>query len=70
MMKKKDNYFGIIEEIWGLDYEPYLKISPFRCQWVNQAGGGVTTNWYGMTIVDFKKIGYKDEPFVLAKDVT
>ena len=25
---------------------------------------------YGMTIVDFKKIGYKDEPFVLAKDVT
>src|SRR6185437_1984226 len=22
------------------------------------------------TIVDFKKIGYKDEPFVLAKDVT
>ena len=24
---------------------------------------------YGMTIVDFKKIGYKDEPFVLAKDV-
>ena len=23
-----------------------------------------------MIIVDFKKIGYKDEPFVLAKDVT
>ena len=25
---------------------------------------------YGMTIVDFKKIRYKDELFVLAKDVT
>jgi hypothetical protein len=24
----------------------------------------------GMTIVDFKKIEYKDEPFILAKDVT
>ena len=36
--------------------------------WV--AGGGVTKDRYGMTIVDFKKIGYKDEPFVLAKDVT
>ena len=24
---------------------------------------------YGMTIVDFKKFGYKDEPFVLAKYV-
>jgi hypothetical protein len=30
----------------------------------------VTTDRYGMTIVDFKKIGHKDEPFILAKDVT
>ena len=65
----KDSYFGVIEEIWELDYGP-LKIPLFRCQWVNRAGGGVTINRYGMTIVDFKKIGYKDEPFVLAKDVT
>ena len=34
------------------------------------ARGGATKDQYGMTIVDFKKIGYKDEPFVLAKDVT
>ena len=27
------------------------------------------TDRYGMTIVDFKMIGYKDEPFVLARDV-
>ena len=64
----KDIYFGVIEEIWELDYGP-LKIPFFQCQWVNRAGGGVTTDQYGMTIVDFKKIGYKDEPFVLAKDV-
>ena len=63
----KDSYFGVIE-IWELDYGP-LKIPLFRCQWVNRAGGGVTTDQYGMTIVDFKKIGYKDEPFVRAKDV-
>ena len=37
---------------------------------MNRAGGSVTTDQYGMTIVDFKKIGYKDEPFVLVKDVT
>ena len=36
---------------------------------MNRAGSGVTIDRYGMTIVDFKKIGYKDEPFVLAKDV-
>ena len=47
-----------------------LKIPLFRCQWVNRAGGGVTIDRYGMTIVDFKKIEYKDKPFVLAKDVT
>jgi hypothetical protein len=32
-------------------------------------GGGIMIDRYGMTIVDFKKIRYKDEPFVLAKDV-
>ena len=64
----KDSYFGVIEEIWELDYGP-LKIPLFRCQWVNQVRGGVMTDRYGMTLVDFKKIGYKDEPFVLAKDV-
>ena len=26
-------------------------------------------NQYGMTTVDLNNIGYKDEPFVLAKDV-
>jgi hypothetical protein len=69
MMEKKDSYYGVIEEIWELDYE-LLKIPLFCCQWVNQAGGGVTIDQYGMKIVDFKKIGYKDELFVLAKDVT
>ena len=65
----KDSYFGVMEEIWEPDYGP-LKIPMFWCQLVNRVGGGVTTDRYGMTIVDFKKIRYKDEPFVLAKDVT
>ena len=31
---------------------------------------GVTVdNEYGMTTIDLSNIGYKDEPFVLAKDV-
>jgi hypothetical protein len=66
---KKGSYYGVIEEIWELDYGP-LKIPLFRYQWVNRAGGGVMTDRYGITIVDYKKIGYKDEQFVLAKDVT
>nr|AAM74279.1 Putative transposable element [Oryza sativa Japonica Group] len=33
-------------------------------------GGGVTIDHSGMTMVDFNKVGYSDEPFVLANDVT
>ena len=42
----------------------------FRCQWVKVTGDGVIVDHqYGMTIVDLNNIEYKDEPFVLAKDV-
>ena len=37
----KDSYFGVIEEIWELEYGP-LMILLFRCQWVNQVGDSVT----------------------------
>ena len=65
----KDSYFGVIEEIWELEYGPLL-IPLFRYQWVNRVGGSVTIDSSGMTIVDLKEIGYKDEPCVLAKDLT
>ena len=45
----KDSYFGVIEEIWELDYGP-LKIPLFRCKWVNRTGGGVTIDRYGMML--------------------
>ena len=63
---KKNSYYGVKEEIWELDYGP-LKISLLRYQWMNRAGGDVTIDWHSMTIVDFKKIGYKDEPFLQVK---
>ena len=52
--RNKDSYFGVMEQIWELEYSPLL-IPLFRCQWVNRAGGGITIDRYGMTIVDFKK---------------
>nr|AAV43864.1 putative polyprotein [Oryza sativa Japonica Group] len=42
----------------------------FRCQWVRLTGGGVMIDDSGMTTVDLNKVGYSDEPFVLANDVT
>ena len=42
----------------------------FRCQWVRVIEGGVTVDHqYGMIIVDLNNFRYRDEPFVLAKDV-
>ena len=64
---KKDTYYGYIEEIWELDYGPNFKVPLFRCQWVKLSGGGVTKDEYGMTIVDLNNLGYRDEPFVLAR---
>ena len=66
----KETYYGRIEEIWELDYGPSFQVHLFRCQWVKVTKGGVKVDHqYGMTTVDLNNIEYKDEPFVLAKDV-
>ena len=67
----KKTYYGYIEEIWELDYGGNLKVPLFKCQWVKLTGGGLAIDpEYGVTTVDLKNIGYKEEPFVLAKDVS
>ncbi|WVZ80446.1 hypothetical protein U9M48_027919 [Paspalum notatum var. saurae] len=64
-----DKYYGYIEEIWELDYGPFVPL--FRCQWVKLTAGGVMIDPnYGMTAVDLNNTAYTDEPFVLAADVT
>jgi hypothetical protein len=63
-----NSYYGVIEEIWELEYGP-LNIPLFLCQWVKLTGGGIKKDQYGNTIVDLTKIGLKDEPFVLVKNV-
>ena len=54
----------------NLTMDLLLKSLLFRCQWVKLTGGGVKVDkLYGMTIVDLNNLGYREEPFVLAKDV-
>ena len=65
---QKTTYFGFIEEIWELDYGERMQILVFKCQWV-QHPGGVNMDNYGLTLVDLKKVGYKDDPWVLANRV-
>ena len=52
-----------------MDYGP-LKVPLFWCQWVKLIGGGVKIDQYGMTTVDLTQIGYTDNPFMLANNVT
>jgi hypothetical protein len=42
-----------------------LQIPIFKCQWVKHPQG-VEINDYGMTIVDLRNVGHKDEHSVLA----
>ncbi|XP_052137322.1 uncharacterized protein LOC127755682 [Oryza glaberrima] len=60
-------YYGRIEQIWKLNYLNF-KVPLFRCSWVN-IRTGVKVDKEGFTLVDQAKVGYADEPFVLAKQV-
>ncbi|CAM8885163.1 unnamed protein product [Rhodiola kirilowii] len=58
------NYFGIIQEIWELDYVNF-RVPVFKCKWVNNSA--VHIDEFGMTFVDFRREGSKDEPFIMAE---
>ena len=57
-------YYGVIEDIWELDYGEF-RVPFFKCKWVN-GNTGVCKDKMGFTLVDLKKVGYKDDPFIMA----
>ena len=61
-----DTYYGIIEEIWVLEYEEF-KVPLFWCKWVRPRA--ISVNKDGVTTMDHNSMGYREEPFVWAKDV-
>ena len=58
-------YFGVIEEIWELNYVKFIACV-FKCKWVDN-NIGVRTDGFGFTLVDLKKLAYQNEPFIMAK---
>ena len=62
------SYYGVIEEIWELVYPANFSIPLFRCKWVDDRAVKVDNN--GFTLVDMNKVGYVDDPFILAKQAT
>jgi hypothetical protein len=65
----RETYYRFIDEIWELEYKENLKVPLFHCQWI-KVPNGVKTDKYGMTHVNFRFLGYREQPFVLVKDVT
>jgi hypothetical protein len=63
----KKSYYGVIEEIWELDYKDF-KIALFRCKWFD-VGHGVRVDESGFTLVDFGRFGHEDDPFIFATQV-
>lgn len=57
-------YYGILREIWVLDYH-IRKIPLFMCDWVENKKGIKKDN-LGYTLVELNRLGHKDDPFILA----
>lgn len=57
-------YYGILKSIWILDYH-YKQIPVFLCDWAENKKGVITDD-FGYTLVDMKKMGLTNDPFILA----
>jgi len=61
-------YYGVIQEIWEVDYIMFT-IPLFKCKWVDNKSG-VKMDESGMTLADFQKVGYRDEPFIMVQQAS
>nr|GEX50772.1 hypothetical protein [Tanacetum cinerariifolium] len=64
----KDSYYGVIEEIWELDYTTVV-IPILKCKWVDNTRSGVKVDNDGFRCVNLSTNGYLSDPFILAKQV-
>ena len=60
---EETTYFGFVEDIWELGYGTF-QIPVFWCQWVEDKH--VTVDNYGVRVLDLSKVGYKDDPWIIA----
>ncbi|CAA0806048.1 Unknown protein [Striga hermonthica] len=58
------SYYGVIDEIWEISYIKFI-VPVFKCKWVD-GNNGVRVDEVGVILVDFRREGYKYEPFVMA----
>ncbi|GJV99674.1 transposon protein, CACTA, En/Spm sub-class [Tanacetum coccineum] len=64
----KNSYYGVVEDIWELDYTSFV-IPLLKCKWVNNTRGVKVDN-DNFTCVNLSINGYLSDPFILAKQAT
>ena len=60
-------FYGVILSIWELDYNSF-RIPIFYCKWVDM-NKGIKVDDLGYTLVNLNRLGFMNDPFVLAKHV-
>lgn len=60
-------FYGIIEEIWELDYHAF-KAPLFLCKWAANERG-IKVDEFGITLVDFSRPGHKTDKYVSVDQV-
>ena len=60
-------FYGVIIGIWELDYNNF-RIPIFRCNWIDM-NRGTKVDDLGYTLVNLNRLGFFNDPFVLAKHV-
>ena len=58
-------YFGVIEQIWELDYSEF-RVFVFKCKWVN-GSTNVYQDQLRFTLVNLNKVTHMDGPFIMAE---
>lgn len=61
------NFYGVIREIWILDYYNF-NIPVFKCDWVDNKNN-VKVDELSFTSVKLSRVGHKSDSFILASQV-
>ncbi|XP_019172841.1 PREDICTED: uncharacterized protein LOC109168279 [Ipomoea nil] len=56
-------FYGVIDEIWELDYHTF-RVPVFKCNWVEN-NNGIKVDDLGFKLVNLNRIGFKSDSFIL-----
>ena len=64
-MDATQSYYGIIEDIWELDYSDF-QVTVFNCKWADISRRGLKRDNCGFNLLKMDKWRENEEPFILA----